>query len=314
MSIISLPTRNYCSEHKVYFSKDKKCPLCSFTSNSQAITSNSQRVLIPKRKYVRKVKDSIYERFHNFGVKFDAEILWEHLFKYDEVRLNNNVSYKRLDFDSAIVKVFRRSILVTLRSSAEILNMPVKQAEIESIKKVNEVLDMLPQAVKIKNRKIVNVHNAFVNHPTAKHNVNVSVDNEVRLISDNSKGFPEFEAVNPSYAISDSEILENFNRDLIVNNPEPLSVQSQKVGFIVDVLNDYATNMKKHIEVMDNINKGINTLNSQIRIVGREGNSPINNSDALPTISKYDSQNEMDDKIKLSKEMKVKKIKEAWGW
>jgi hypothetical protein len=95
----------------------------------------------------------------------------------------------------------------------------------------------------------VNVHNAFVNHPTAKHKVNVQVNGESRLISDNSNGYPEFEAVNPQFAVSDSEILEKFNEDLIVNNPDPLSIQGQKINTIVNILDRYATQMELHLTV-----------------------------------------------------------------
>lgn len=226
-----------------------------FTSNSQAITSNSQGVHIlkgqgfhAKRRYQKRVKNSIFERFHNYGVKFDAIVDWDALF-VDPTRLNNNVSYKRLDFELGIVKVFRRSILVTLRSSQEIIGLDVKSAEKVAQLKINTLLELLPKAIKVSVKNVVSTHNAFVNHPTAKYNVRVDVDGECRLLSDNSKGNPEFEAVNTVFAVSDSQVLESFNRDLIVNKPELPSVQAQKLSHIVNILDKYATQMDLHLEV-----------------------------------------------------------------
>lgn len=201
------------------------------------------------RSYIRRDHRNIFERFHNYGVKFVAHVKWDYLFQYPEIHLRNNVSYKRIDLPTAIVKVFKKSILVTLRASEEIKGMNVKDAEKLSRIKLNEVLELLPKCITIADPELVNVHNAFVNHPTARHNVTVRVNDDVRLISDHSKGYPEFEAVNPDHAISDSEILEKFNEDLIVNNPDPLSVQSKKISHVVDVLDRYATQMELHLTV-----------------------------------------------------------------
>ena len=185
----------------------------------------------------------------SFGVKFGAVVDWSALFNLPEVRLNRFVSYKRLDLPLAIVKVFRKSILVSLRSSMDIKGLPVREAEVLARSRVSEVLKLLPSAIRVLDGDVVNVHNAFVNHPTARHNVTVKVGDDVRLISDNSKGNLEFEAVHPSFAVSDSEVLERFNADLISNNPEPLSIQQSKLGFVVDVLDKYAMQMDLHLAV-----------------------------------------------------------------
>jgi hypothetical protein len=226
------------------------------------------------RVYIRKDNRNIFERFHNYGVKFVAHIKWDYLFQYPEIHLRNNVSYKRLDFPTAIVKVFKKSILVTLRASEEVKGLNVKDAEKVSKIKLNEVLDLLPKCITLADPELVNVHNAFVNHPTAKHNVRVVVDDHVRLISDHSKGHLEFEAVNPDHAISDSEILEKFNEDLIVNNPDPLSVQQNKIDYVVNVLDRYATQMELHLtveqktsDVLDRISQSIDQIVS-LKVVG----------------------------------------------
>ena len=233
----------YCRIHKKVFYSDQ-CDLCHPIKDPMP----SKEIRI-KRSYKKKIKNTIWERFHNYGVKFDAEVQWDHLFKYEQINLKNNVSYKRIDLPDALIRVFKKSILVTLRSSREIVGLKVREAEQRSFELVNKVLDQLPLAIKIKDRSVVNTHNAFVNHPTANHDVNVHVNGEARLISDFSKGHPEFEAVNPDHAVSDSEILEKFNEDLIVNNPDPLSIQGQKINTIVNILDRYATQMELHLSV-----------------------------------------------------------------
>jgi hypothetical protein len=216
-----------------------------------------------KRSYVRKDRSSIYERFHNYGVKFRADVFWDAIFE-DPIRLNNNVFYKRLDFPLAIVKVFKKSILVTLRSSEEIKGLDVKSAEKLSYLKVNEVLDLLPKSIKVLDRSVVNVHNAFVNHPTARHDVKVVVNDQVRLISDRSKGHLEFETVSPDHAISDSEILEKFNEDLIVNNPDPLSIQGSKINHVVEILDRYALQMELHLEVEEKTSRILDRIGASL--------------------------------------------------
>jgi hypothetical protein len=235
-----------------------------FTSNSQAITSNSQGVHDLKRKYVKKVKDSIFERFHSYGVKFEADINWEALFKYEQINLRNNVSYKRIDFDKGIVKVFKKSILVTLRTRSEIVGLSVREAELKSKMYVNEVLDLLPQAIRVKNRDVVSLHNAFVNHPNAKHEVNVNIDGERRFISDNSKGYSEFEAINPKFAVSDSEAIE---QDIVSLVDRGLSRD-----FIASALNDlikdreyYAENLKSHVEAIKTLSDSVKAFKDEVK-------------------------------------------------
>ena len=125
---IELPSRMFCPVHKCYFSKGKSCAMCDThplivdgnvnsqkdNSNSfhEQITSNNEQITRGtnfKRKYVKKIdSNSIYQRFHNYGVKFDADVIWEALFKYEEKSLRNNVKFKRINLDLAIVKVFQK--------------------------------------------------------------------------------------------------------------------------------------------------------------------------------------------------------------
>jgi hypothetical protein len=270
----------YCKVHNTVFSKDKRCPLCTLspkfpvendnskkvlsnnsTSNSQAITSNSQGV--PKRRYVRKVKDSIFERFHNFGVKFEAEVDWSALFSEVEVRLNNSVSYKRLDFPEAIVKVFRRSILVSLRSSMELKGLPVREAESRSKALVRSVVSRLPRSIVVKGFDVVNVHNAFVNHPLAKFPLRVEVDGTTRLISDHSKGFGEFEAVSPVDAVSDSVLIEDDIKGLIKNGLSRDFLASA-IHKLVEDREYYADNLKSHVSAIQELSKGISLFSARL--------------------------------------------------
>ena len=335
----------YCKKHLSTFLITERCPLrnshplitdgklisndeSSSNIDKQFISNHKQIIrgtdLVSTRKYVRKNRDSVYERFHNHGVRFDAVVDWDNVNGLI-ISINRFSVYKRLDFDNAIVKVFKRSILVTLRSSSEIVGKLVRDAELLSILMIKGVLDLLPKEIKVSNPEVVNVHNAFVNHPTAKYDVNVSVDGERRLISDNSKGLPEFEAINPKFAVSDSEKLENFNRDLIVNDPDLPSVQASKLNRIVDVLDRYATQMELHLVVeqktsdtLDNINSGLNSL------IGLKGGSVSNSPKYVRSnsfdgttplcISVYDSDVERVRKLKHNRLIRARALLKEYGW
>jgi hypothetical protein len=125
-------------------------------------------------------------------------------------------------------------------------------------------LGLLPKAITVLNPEIVSVHNAFVNHPTARHNVKVVVDDDVRLISDNSKGCPEFEAVNPVFAVSDSEKLEFLNKDIITNPFDLPSVTKVKLDTILKVQEDYALNISKHLKVQDKTLDVLNAIHASL--------------------------------------------------
>lgn len=253
-------------------SKSKNDVSLPFTSNSQAITSNSQGVL--KRKYVRKSVDSIFERFHNFGVKFEAKVEFEHLFKYPEVRLRNNVSYKRIDLDLAIVKVFRKSILVTLRASKEVNGLNVKEAEKRSIGMVLDVLKLLPKAIQVSDSDIVNLHNAFVNHPFAKHELNVKVNEQTRLISDRSKGRLELEAVNPEFVVKDSQAIE---LDLIGLIDKGLSrdVLASNINALINDRKFWAEHQRSHVEAIQTLSATVKDLRNEVHCHSGGHKSPL---------------------------------------
>jgi hypothetical protein len=257
----------YCRLHKLSFKKGSKCPKCEVSSNvhkqSQVITSKSQEVL--KRSYKRKVKNSVYERFHNYGLKFKAIVLWDYIF-VEPINLNNHVQYKRLNFDLAIVKVFRKSILVTLRANQEVKGMNVRDAEKLSISKINVVLDLLPKSITISKaeRDRVNVHNAFVNHPFAKRQVTVEVNNEVRFISDNSKGLSEFEAVNPKFAIVDSEAIE-LDTISLIDKGLSRDFLAQSINALIQDRKFWAEHQRSHVQAIQDLSKGVNEWREQIR-------------------------------------------------
>lgn len=240
-----------------------------FTNNSRTITNNSRRVYVKKR---------IIERFHSYRKKFVADVNWDALFNFEEKSLNNNVKFKRINFDDAIVRVFRKSILITIRSSKEIKGLNVKEAKERSDVIINSVLSKLPSAIKVKDvGNVSSVHNAFINHPFAKENVKVMVNNDVRFISDNSKGNPEFEAVNTEFAVSDSEHIE---RDMVSLIDKGLSRD-----FLASALNElikdreyYADNLKSHVQAIKDLNDGVNEFRKELR------------------------------------SRRVKELKEEWGW
>jgi hypothetical protein len=277
---------NSCTYHNTIFDINSKCPFykkpefktfassgnaenikseksLGFTSNSQVNTSNSQGVHISKRKYSKRAKSNIWERFHSYGVKFDAEVVWDYLFKFEEIRLNKYVSYKRIDLDTAIVKVFRKSILVTLRASKEIIDRSVKESEALAISMVDDVISRLPTSIKVSNRKVTNTHNAFVNHPFAKKEVQVSINNEKRFIFDNSKGNPEFEAIHPDFAITDSVAIED---DIVSLIDKGLS-RDYLAHALNELIKDryfHAENMKSHVEAIQTLSSTVKELKNQI--------------------------------------------------
>lgn len=283
-------TFNYCTVHRVKFDFKDKCPKSPTTISDGKLEKAksevsprfhklykdshklSQPVKVPRKYDI----GGVWERLHSFGVKFVAVVDWD-LVEGRVVRLRNNVMYKVLDFDSAIVKVFRRSVLVTLRRNQDIRHESVREAEKIAQNRVNDVLRLLPKCIVVSDSNIASVHNAFVNHPTARYGVRVDVDGESRLISDNSKGRAEFEAVNTVYAVSDSEKLEVLNRDIITNVWDVPSVTKSKLDTILQVQLDYAENIKKHLAVQD---ETLNVLRSMDAHFSDSVHEPIVSSDS----------------------------------
>jgi hypothetical protein len=269
----------YCRVHKISFKKGSSCSSCNthpltsdgnvksnkevqltLTNNSRTNTNNSRRV------YVRK---NIVERFHAYRVKFDADVNWEALFKYEELSLNHGVKFKRIDFPEAIVRVFKKSILITIRSSKEVRGLSVKGAKVISDRMVKDTLLLLPKAIKVKDSKLSSVHNAFINHPYAKKDVKVSVNDEIRFISDNSHGSPEFEAINTNHAISDSEAIE---RDMVSLIDKGLSRDfiAESLIKLVQDRQYYAENLKSHVEAINELSEGIKEFRKTLKSFKQE--------------------------------------------
>jgi hypothetical protein len=287
LTIISLPSRKYCSIHSTYFNKDfSNCPLCTHPSvadgnpiSNQTSLNNFHGKLTVNHGKKRPVtlNRKIYERFHSFRVKFNAEIDFEGI-NGDFTRLRNNVGFKRIEFPEAVVQVFKKSILVILRKNQELIGLPVKEANERSKQLIRSIVARLPREIKVTDSKLVEVHNAFVNHPIAKRDVKVKVNNETRFISDNSKGNPEFEAVNPIHAINDSECIES---DIVSLIDKGLSRD-----FLASALNDlikdryfHAENMRSHVLAIQELSKGISKFNSSLDGLSHlKGNSRVRTS------------------------------------
>lgn len=238
-------TASFPMENGIVKSKSSK----KFTNDSRTITKKSRRVIV--------------ERFHSYRVKFVADVDWVALFKFPEFRLNNNVFFKRIDFSKAIVKVFKKSILITLRSSCDIKGLPVREAKLKADSIIEEIVAQLPKAIVVSGSNVSSVHNAFMNHPTALHNVTVEVNGEKRLISDNSHGVSEFEAIHPKFAISDSEALEQDNAQLI---DKGLS-RDVLANAIKDLISDrayHAKNMESHVLAIRELAFAIKRLNKRL--------------------------------------------------
>ena len=249
--------------------KSKKVVSSGFTSNSQAITSNSQAVpiisqAIHKRKYVRKNRNLVFERYHNHGVKFDAVIDWDSLFKFPEFRLNNNVSYRRIDLPLGIVKVFKRSILITLRSSEDIKGLLVEEAVKVADSKIAECIKLLPSSIIISSSVVVSRHNAFVNDPIAKacpDPLKVIVNGETRFISDKSKGFDEAEFVSKDFAVSDSLIWEN-EIEATINRGLTKDFFANAINHLIEDRKYYAENLRSHVEAIRKLGDSVDKLSS----------------------------------------------------
>lgn len=292
----------FCKFHNIKFSIYSRCPKRShplisygeFSKDSESIDkqliSNDKQIIrginsvskvpseIKPRKYVKKVQ-SIYERFHNYGVKFEAIVVWDDVIS-DVFIINANSKYKRLDFDEAIVKVFKKSILITLRKNQEITNMPVKVAEALCLSKINKIVSMLPDSIKVSVPDVVNTHNAFVNHPFAKSDIKVSINDELRFISDNSKGSPEFEAINPKFAVSDSEHIEN---DIISLIDKGLSRDylASAINSLIEDRKYYADNLKSHVSAINTLGSSVNELKETIKSFSSQQPPNNNKSNSL---------------------------------
>lgn len=298
----------WCSEHRTTFTGS--CPVCDLKlkSKSEVLSKSSEQFrTIPKgpRKISERehigIRKSILERFHAYRMRFEAVVDWDSI-PGPIITLRSNVRFKRIDLPTAIIRVFKASILVTLRASCEIKGLKVKEAKAKADEFVLEALKGLPEAIRVSDPKLVSMHNAFVNHPTASHKVNVVVDGQSRLISDMSTGVPEFEAVHPQFAVSDSEVLEAFNADLILNQHDQPSILTKKINLVVDVLDKYAMQMDLHLAVegrtadnMDKMNILLDDLLGAVRALKdvytrkeqNEKNSPLlmnldNNSVSVP--------------------------------
>lgn len=287
----------YCKEHKAYFSL--YCPECGeIKEKDTSISDGKIKKADVKASQKKSVKignsltkhrlvptnsiGSVSERFHNFRVKFKADIDWD-LISEKSVRLSKNNYFKRLEFDKAIVQVFRHSILIIIRASAEIKGMFVDDAKSLSKAIIKDVIDHLPSTIRIKDSRVVATHNAFVGHPFAKDNVSVTIDGDKRWISDNSKGNMEFEAIHPDYAVPDSRVMECFMIDLITRPFDLPSVSKDKIDRVVDVLDGFAEQFKLHSDVqhrqadnMDKMNQNMDKMNIFLdQINGRMGRSPF---------------------------------------
>ena len=226
-------------------------------------SKSSKKVHEQSRTITNKSRRVIVERFHSYRVKFNAIVDWVSLFPYQEFSLNNSVVYKRIDFSKAIVKVFKKSILITLRSSCDIKGLPVKEAKLKADSIVQEILTLLPKGIVVLDGNVSSVHNAFMNHPTAKHNITVEVNGEKRLICDNSHGVSEFEAIHPRFAISDSEALEQDNAQLI-DKGLSRDVLAQSIKALIDDREYYAENLKSHVLAIKGLAFAIKRLNRKV--------------------------------------------------
>lgn len=341
--------KKLCIEHNLEF-LDLECPRCRqlHSSIQTKVTEYTDMTIVPIAE-IKKVKKEVsskfhdksrsihdksrrvYQRFHSYRVRYEAEVLWDFI-HVEPTMLRNNVQFKRLDFDLCYVLVFRKSVLIVLRSGAEIKGLEVREAKAKADGIIRDIVSRLPSSIKVNVPKVASVHNAFVNHPTALHDVNVYVDGEARLISDRSKGKIEFEAVNTRHAVNDSEILEVWNKDIITNPFDMPSVTKYKLDSILNVQMEYAEQIKKHLKVQDKtleVMESINThfssgavydLNPHVRPKFSAQSSRVEEdgtlSPSLPTkhVPSALLQSWKKDADKAYKKFRVNQLLKEYGW
>ena len=132
----------------------------------------------------------------------------------------------------------------------------------------------MPGSIVVSNRDVVSTHNAFVNHPVAKRDVNVVIDGEKRFISDNSKGYSEFEAVSPRFAVSDSELLEHdgLEKDFLEKDiRELVSTRltrediARALASLVDDRNYHAENLRSHVGAIRMLSDSVREFRDEVR-------------------------------------------------
>jgi len=144
--------------------------------------------------------------------------------------------------------------------------LSVREAELISKQMVNDILDSLPDSIKVSNREVVSLHNAFVNHPTAKvfkdtFNREMCIKDDegnTRFITDNSKGYHEGEYIDPNHAVSDSVKREHYEADLIFNEHYEPSVVKLKVD-------DNENKLNSVMNILDKLNNSIQWLDTNIQ-------------------------------------------------
>ena len=192
---------------------------------------------------------------------------------------------------------------MTLRASCDIKGLHVKEAKIKADSIVSEVLALLPSSIKVHGSSISSAHNAFMNHPTAKHNVTVEIDGRKRLISDNSHGVSEFEAVDPEYFEPDSVHLERFNEDIISKPYDLPSVLTYKVNVVFTAMENFSVNMNRHVAVMEKIEQAIDNLNHAVEKLGSI------QSDGYTHIHRESSDIQKSERLK-----RAENLRKEWGW
>ena len=272
----------WCRIHKRVFRGDQ-CDLCSIKYSPQEILSQinllcdqglSQRQIAlsvgKSQQYVSKVlkrskSEKVHERFHNFRISFKAVVPFDDLDL--PVKSLHYTKYKLFDSKEFYCMIFPRSIMIAFHKAYNIYDKKCQVANDLAISKVNLYLDQIPKGIRILDDviKVVSRHNAFMNDLIAKSvgksgdDLKVVIDDEVRVVVDHSKGVHELEFVNKDHLLPDSTIYENFLGDLIMHNPDPLSVQNKKINQVVDVLHEFAEQFKVHSAVqqgqLDNMNK-----------------------------------------------------------
>lgn len=194
----------------------------------------------------------ITERFHNFRIKFKAITNFDAIV-LPEIKLNNGVSYKKIELQDYFIQVFRKSIIIVFKEYNNIVGLDVVSAQNKAYKMIEEVISRLPKEIVITDKveEVVGRHNAFVNHPSAKYDLKIYDDEgKLRIISDHSKGKLEKETVNAEFCITDSKKIERHDKDMILKDGYTHSEAKTKIDGLEGLVIQSTTELTNVINTM----------------------------------------------------------------
>ena len=257
------------------------------------------------------------ERFHNYSVTFNAQVPYDYV-DLPEVKLRG-WSYRKYKDDEFFIQVMRDKVLV--RYLKDIIGLKIHTSEDSAIQRIKELLGLWNvYHIQFFDYIVSSGHNEFMNSPIARDVASKGqriryrdrVDGKIRTTvdfsktDDNPSGAPMFEHEHNKHFVSDSDKWEGIIDDVAMNNYDPLHITKAKVDFndsrmnhVVDVLDKYATQMDKHLDVE---NRTADKLERDAQI-----------QEATLDVLR-EMKDEMKNRSMESRRDKARKLLSDWGW